>query len=180
MGLGQVGLILVDPMPSRLDPCLLDARVGPGGGHVLLGGQPFLVEFLGPVLILDGLVVRGDRQGEVGLRRADGRLEGLDRRGVCGRIDLQKKITLAHPLTFGHRKVNDGAHGVGADIDLSLGLDGARTVDLGRQVLELDLAGFDLGLGLVARGQDGDDDGDDDHHADADEDLLFHERPPVT
>ena len=101
-----------------------------------------------------------------GLLGGDGGL-GLDA------LDVGEDSALLDAVTFLDVEVGDAAEGLGADVDVGLGLDLAGAADDGDEVLLDDLAGGHFGdIGLPVQDR-ADDDASEDQYGDDDKDDLL-------
>src|SRR5581483_11246157 len=177
-GAGERGRRLVDAALGGLllRALLRDARlrlVHAGDGS-LVGGLPGVVILLGDELLLEQALGTVEVESralqvapgavEVGLRGAQRGVGGLRvgarhlQRGLVGRdvggglhvLQLRQQLAFLHVVAFLHIQLHDLAEGVGAEVDVGLGLDFARGGHHRVQVFHRDFAGLHGNNALLA------------------------------
>ena len=134
---------------------------GPLAVEVLLGAQFLVEQLLGAVGVLlhalqvglgfgDGALHGGDivvgslqaglRGGGIGFGGSQVGLLRVDIGGGLGILDFGQQLALADAVAFLDQQFRDIAHGVGADVDVILGLNFARSGHLAGQILAHDSA----------------------------------------
>ena len=155
-GLGDAGFRLLDGGELGLEGELLQLIV-------LLGAKPFLIKGfravqvglharqVGLVVFHAGLhgahvLVGGFQFGfggaGIGLGGSDGRFLDPHIRLGLNVFDLGQQLALADVVALFHQQLRDVAHGVGADIDVVLGLYFTRGGDYAGEILACDAAGL--------------------------------------